>query len=331
MFSIENVLVEHYSTLGDVIVIPSMAGKCEFLLVVKNASGSETVQQEIGSGYRRYMQETFGLKFHQLDGISFCGPGRLQEQYKELLNQLLQTDWIPVDEYSQLEAVPHAVTDMRVLENEIVHCMQYGTWEKTQSLIRTWVAELQASGRPSIIMVFNHVCELLRTMYSTVDHPFKKGSETVKPTLRMIKLEAFYEIGLHVESLVSYLCSEAGAIRMTIQKNQPKSDIERIAGYLDAHFSQDISLDELSGKFHLSKSYICKAFKKRFACTITEYVTGVRLERARVYLQEKGYLAQTAAEFVGFQDYPYFSKLYKRRFGHPPSAEAGVSEPACRA
>jgi YesN/AraC family two-component response regulator len=41
-------------------------------------------------------------------------------------------------------------------------------------------------------------------------------------------------------------------------------------------------------------------------------------------LLEQGYLVQEAAELVGVKDNSYFSKVYKKYFGHPPSEDVGI-------
>ena len=96
--------------------------------------------------------------------------------------------------------------------------------------------------------------------------------------------------------------------------------VKRIESYLSAHYTENISNDMLSALFGFVPSYLSKIFKKQTGVSPNEYVTRLRMEKARELLESRpGLLVRDAALFVGFNDPYYFSKLFKKVTGQMPS------------
>ena len=79
----------------------------------------------------------------------------------------------------------------------------------------------------------------------------------------------------------------------------------------------DLSCAELARAAHLSEVYLRRLFVKRYGRAPFQYLTGLRMDRARSLLLE-GRSATEAALCVGYADVYSFSRAYKRRFGHAP-------------
>ena len=93
--------------------------------------------------------------------------------------------------------------------------------------------------------------------------------------------------------------------------------MEEIKDYIDTNFTEQITLSELSQRFHYSREYISREFKRQFGMGIIKYMNEVRLERARIYLT-RGVSPHEAGAKVGFLDDSYFSRLFKDKFGSTP-------------
>ena len=79
----------------------------------------------------------------------------------------------------------------------------------------------------------------------------------------------------------------------------------------------DLSCAELARAAHLSEVYLRRLFVKRYGRAPFQYLTGLRMDRARSLLLE-GRSATEAALCVGYADVYSFCRAYKRRFGHAP-------------
>lgn len=309
MFTIENVLLEQFSTIADTIIIPSMTGKCEFVVLLKQWKGGTDSCRHVVQELYRFMNATLGLDFIHVESECFKGTENIRKHYRSLYAHILQKRLNP--------GVPADETDQPVVwirEKEFNHCVNSATTGQLKLLIQRWARELYDNPRMTILSAYHQFTDCMKAIHGISGLP---GDGTMLP----VKLETFMEFGLQEDSLFSYLWKEARKVKHWIESSQPKSDIERVAEFLREQHAENISLDDLANRFHFSKSYLCKAFKKRYHCTIMEYVIKYRLELAKSYMRDRGYRAQSAAEFAGFRDYPYFSRLYKKRYGYPPSLE----------
>jgi YesN/AraC family two-component response regulator len=69
----------------------------------------------------------------------------------------------------------------------------------------------------------------------------------------------------------------------------------------------------------VNPSYLSTVFKKETGHTLTEYVTGKRIEYAVFLLNTTKMQIQTIAQYCGIPDICYFTKLFKKKIGQSPS------------
>lgn len=80
-----------------------------------------------------------------------------------------------------------------------------------------------------------------------------------------------------------------------------------------------LNLQQLSETSGVSTAYLSKMFREVMHKPITQYICEFRLEQVRIRLEiEANEKISTIAEECGFNDYPYFSKVFKRTFGVSP-------------
>lgn len=95
------------------------------------------------------------------------------------------------------------------------------------------------------------------------------------------------------------------------------STITDIITYINTHITEPHTLDDLSNRFFISKSYMNRAFKKGVGTTIMDYIIYKRIILAKQYLLN-GESASTVSLKVGFTDYSSFYRAYKRITGTTP-------------
>jgi AraC family transcriptional regulator, regulatory protein of adaptative response / methylphosphotriester-DNA alkyltransferase methyltransferase len=102
---------------------------------------------------------------------------------------------------------------------------------------------------------------------------------------------------------------------------QPNEDwVGQIAGWLDVHYSEPITLETLAELFHGSPFHLQRLFKKVKGMSPTEYIQKVRLEKAMALLDESEMTVTEIASSVGFRSTSYFVTLFKEKFGCTPAA-----------
>ncbi len=89
--------------------------------------------------------------------------------------------------------------------------------------------------------------------------------------------------------------------------------------YIHTHYMEEINIDQIADAVYVSKFYLCKLFKKNLGLTVVDYINNVRMSEAKKILIESDEPISKVAISVGFADFNYFSRLYKKKWGETPS------------
>ncbi|KGA97564.1 hypothetical protein AJ85_06715 [Alkalihalobacillus alcalophilus ATCC 27647 = CGMCC 1.3604] len=100
---------------------------------------------------------------------------------------------------------------------------------------------------------------------------------------------------------------------------QEQTNMSKVASYIESHYHYEISLQEISEHFYLSREYISRKFKQEFNQTITDYLMNFRIKKAKELLANPNLKVYEVAEAVGYQHDKYFAKVFKRIVGLTPS------------
>lgn len=91
--------------------------------------------------------------------------------------------------------------------------------------------------------------------------------------------------------------------------------LREITAFLDAHYTEDISLDLLAEQFFISKFYLSREFKKEYGTTIISYILIKRITSAKEQLRYGDSSIEEIALSCAFTDASYFNKVFKRLEG----------------
>lgn len=90
-----------------------------------------------------------------------------------------------------------------------------------------------------------------------------------------------------------------------------------ILSYLNEHLTEDISIDDLSARFFLSRYYLMHTFKEQTGYTIGNYLSTKRLFLAKELIAGGTPITEVCYT-CGFKNYSTFSRAYKKSFGESP-------------
>lgn len=91
--------------------------------------------------------------------------------------------------------------------------------------------------------------------------------------------------------------------------------------YLNTHFSEPITVDEISTHVGFSKYYFCRRFKEVTGRTVVDYINFLRCVNAKRLIASGQYNVSESAVMSGFNNLSYFSRTYIKHMGNPPSEE----------
>ena len=94
--------------------------------------------------------------------------------------------------------------------------------------------------------------------------------------------------------------------------------LEKMLNYLNMHFTEVISLQDLADQVHLSREVCCRLFKKMTGKTITGYLEEYRVNKSFSLVQSGQYSMTQITEMVGFSNPSRFASAFRKRFGCNP-------------
>ncbi|MCR5743687.1 MAG: AraC family transcriptional regulator [Lachnospiraceae bacterium] len=99
-------------------------------------------------------------------------------------------------------------------------------------------------------------------------------------------------------------------------RRQNLLDIRR---YLDEHYTDKVTLDELSDMFFINKFYLTRVFREQFGMSISHYITQLRITHAKQLLRFSNMTTDEIGSECGLSPGYYFSRTFKKVEGISPS------------
>ena len=119
---------------------------------------------------------------------------------------------------------------------------------------------------------------------------------------------------------ISYIL---GALLLYIRDNVTDSQMNplalRIKNYILKNYAERITLKSISEEVHFSVSYCNSVFKKGTRKPIVEYLIEMRMQKAKELLKHTNFTLPEIASKVGYDDYNYFSRLFKKNTHYSPT------------
>jgi AraC-like DNA-binding protein/ligand-binding sensor protein len=103
------------------------------------------------------------------------------------------------------------------------------------------------------------------------------------------------------------------------QQNAEPPVIKRAKDYINEHQNEELSLGQVAKAVNTSSFYFCKIFKKFTGINFTDYLSRVRIEKAKNLLLNPNLRVSEIAFEVGFQSLTHFNRVFKRILGQSPT------------
>jgi AraC-like DNA-binding protein len=103
------------------------------------------------------------------------------------------------------------------------------------------------------------------------------------------------------------------------QENAESPVITRAKDYICEHQSEKLSLGQVARAVNMSAFYFCKMFKKITGVNFTDYLSRVRIEKAKNLLLNPNLRVSEIAFEVGFQSLTHFNRVFKKLLGQSPT------------
>ncbi len=123
---------------------------------------------------------------------------------------------------------------------------------------------------------------------------------------------------------VQRLYLEASRKIQEYSRYRNRLDINKIKKYVEEHYSEALTLELTASIFYVSKEYLSKVFKNDTGKGFSEYLTTLRMERAKELILDYKIPIKEVGELVGYLDQAHFYKTFKKYYGKTPGEIRGL-------
>lgn len=214
--------------------------------------------------------------------------------------------------------------DLLPFINKIVPVILALDWDSAQLLLREYHTTLSdlANDDPLLLSLHYHqVGVMIKQRIAQDLRPFTLQQKEVlykmPPKGNLSGEKVFQETLCAIEEIIG----RVSAIREVLEN--PLNS--KVVDFLEENYHRDLSLEELANQFGVSIYQVGRLIKEVTNSTFSEYLTHLRIERAKELLKERRLTVKEISWEVGFNSQHYFSRVFKKYVGLTPSEyERGV-------
>ncbi|WP_199613672.1 response regulator [Paenibacillus alkalitolerans] len=140
--------------------------------------------------------------------------------------------------------------------------------------------------------------------------PLPEAGKT--PYEGILELDTVQELQEYTES---YLVDR---FKRQTAETDHRSYVDMAIDIIMEFYAEDISLQSVANQINVNPSYLSRVFKQEAGDNFIRFLTKVRIDKAKFYLETKNIKVYEVAEKVGYHNYTYFSKIFKKVVGVSP-------------
>lgn len=182
--------------------------------------------------------------------------------------------------------------------------------------MRTCFEQLEHCGSPLHIQkLAQYLCIQIHSVWMENSEP-GEAANALEQALKTLKRAAnLYQMKSEMKQWIEDI---AEAIR---EERERQSDVpvEQARNWIMDHLHEELTVKLVADQVHMNPTYFCKYFKTKTGETILDFITRMRMEKAKALLGDRGCRLRDICLQVGYQDAKYFTKLFKQWVGQTPS------------
>ena len=194
-----------------------------------------------------------------------------------------------------------------------------GLQEETENFVKDYFYAIGQEPMESLVFR-NYV--ILNVRFSVISFIKGLGCDTNEMESADTE-EVLAESGKNMESAIAYakkMISQAIEIRDQNSGNKNRSILKTAVDFIDSHYmDEEISLNTVANVANVSSNHFSALFSQNMGQTFIEYLTTLRMNKAKELLRCTGMRSSEIAGEIGYKDAHYFSYLFKKTQGMTPT------------
>ena len=202
-----------------------------------------------------------------------------------------------------------------------------GLQEETENFVKDYFYAIGQEPMESLVFR-NYV--ILNVRFSVISFIKGLGCDTNEMESADTE-EVLAESGKNMESAIAYakkMISQAIEIRDQNSGNKNRSILKTAVDFIDSHYmDEEISLNTVANVANVSSNHFSALFSQNMGQTFIEYLTSLRMNKAKELLRCTGMRSSEIAGEIGYKDAHYFSYLFKKTQGMTPVSYTHLTLP----
>lgn len=121
-----------------------------------------------------------------------------------------------------------------------------------------------------------------------------------------------------VEALQAFIEAQLLQVHGTLREAPRSQVLQQAERYIREHFTEPLTVQAIAERVYVTPEWLSTLFKKNHDCTVLDYVTRLRMEKAKELLNDVGLKIYQIGGMVGYRDSVYFSRLFRKLTGATP-------------
>ncbi len=274
-----------------------------------------SVQTNIKNLFKLFQKESFKCELRIGVGLPYHHAHELNQSYHEAFRALEKLEKSPNSRYSMADKQSSielpAQSGVLEVEKMLLDAVRQGDVNQVLLIFESYVKMLAKNKdlkAPFVKKSFDELFILISRMLhdlgiSTQSTPVIHETEEVMTIVDKGKT--------HLLALVQ---------RVQVWRNHhAKGMLHKAKEYIESHYSQSLTLEEVAEYVEFSPFYFSKLFKDRFGLTFIEYLTEIRINKAKAEMVDSGKSLKEICYSIGYKDPNYFSRVFKKHTGLSPT------------
>jgi two-component system, response regulator YesN len=122
-----------------------------------------------------------------------------------------------------------------------------------------------------------------------------------------------------IKDLIEWVSHSVARVKeFSESSNKSDSVLEKAIKYITANIDQNISREDIANEVFLNPDYLSRIFKRETGFSISEYLVNERMNISKELLEKTDMSVSSVATYVGYSNFSYFSKIFKKNLGVTP-------------
>ncbi|KRF10103.1 AraC family transcriptional regulator [Paenibacillus sp. Soil766] len=296
-----------------------------YVVILGVPTASSDSVEAIGEAIRKSVQATLGCTVTIGVGNGYPGFEAISVSYQEALVALKHRFVLGGNQVILHSMIAESGMKVSLFSVErrigLLMSMRIGNLTETEEWLTTFFQDARTKNA-SIEMLFVSALEIVSTCLEFLDEMSQSFEDVFQDTVKsdilqyIQQLNSFGELERWIRNLILKVISHVHGRK----QSRAAKVVDEVKLYIQNHYgNEELRIVDLANSVHMNYNHLCYVFKKETSITINDYLTELRIKKAKGLFDQGEKIVQHVASQVGYADANYFGKCFKKYIGIAPS------------